>query len=131
MASFNKDYETGIKNEKDIYETICKKFNDNIKPSEDKFCKYDYKGDTYLYELKTRNNSYSKYPTTLIPHNKIIKGNKQIFLFSFTDGLYYIKKNMKLFNTFDLLDFCRNKRIDYNDKTQLYYYIPIDKLKKI
>jgi len=45
--------------------------------------------------LKTRTNTYDKYPTTIIGYNKVEEGFKSIkdgktvyFLFGFTDGLY-------------------------------------------
>jgi hypothetical protein len=56
---------------------------------------------------------------------------QQFFIFSFFDGVYYIKYNKELFKTFDLLDFQRRPRPDIVDRKQLYYYIPIEHLKKI
>lgn len=131
MASFKNDYAMGTKNEDKVLLQINSYFNDNIVKSSSKFSKYDYKGDEYYYELKTRNNNYKTYPTTLIPYNKIMKDKKQIFLFDFKDGLYYIEYIPDVFNDFELKHFVRNQRIDYNDIMSMYYYIPIEKLKKI
>jgi len=131
MASFKNDYEMGTKNEDKVLIQINSFFNDNIVKSTSKISKYDYKGDEYYYELKTRNNNYKTYPTTLIPYNKIMTNKKQIFLFDFKDGLYYIEYNPDVFNDFELKYFVRNQRIDYNDIMSMYYYIPIEKLKKI
>jgi len=131
MASFKNDYEMGTKNEDKVLIQINSFFNDNIVKSSSKFSKYDYKGDEYYYELKTRNNNYKTYPTTLIPYNKIMTNKKQIFLFDFKDGLYYIEYTPDVFNEFELKHFVRNQRIDYNDIMSMYYYIPIEKLKKI
>jgi len=131
MASFKNDYEMGTKNEDKVLIQINSYFNDNIVKSTSKISKYDYKGDEYYYELKTRNNNYKTYPTTLIPYNKIMTNKKQIFLFDFKDGLYYIEYNPDVFNDFELKYFVRNQRIDYNDIMSMYYYIPIEKLKKI
>jgi uncharacterized protein YeeX (DUF496 family) len=80
--------------------------------------------------LKTRNNKYNKYPTTLLPLDKIISNN-MIFLFSFQDGLYYIKYDKILFHTFEIKKYVRNIRNDYNDKLKDYLFIPIEKLIKI
>jgi hypothetical protein len=131
MASFKNDYEMGTKNEDKVLIHINSYFNDNIVKSTSKISKYDYKGDEYYYELKTRNNNYKTYPTTLIPYNKIMTNKKQIFLFDFKDGLYYIEYTPDVFNEFELKHFVRNQRIDYNDIMSMYYYIPIEKLKKI
>jgi hypothetical protein len=130
--SFKSDYNFGIQKEKDIYDIINNKFNDNIKQNKNKFAKFDFEGDKYLYELKSRKCNYSTYPTTLIPFSKCQSDNKKIiFLFNFVDGLYYIRYRKKIFDLFKLESFCRNRRSDYIDVKQLYYYIPIDKLKKI
>jgi hypothetical protein len=131
MASFKNDYEMGTKNEDKVLIQINSFFNDNIIKASSTYSRYDYKGDKYYYELKTRNNNYKTYPTTLIPYNKIMTNKKQIFLFDFKDGLYYIEYIPEVFNEFELKHFVRNQRIDYNDIMSMYYYIPIEKLKKI
>ena len=84
----------------------------------------------YKLYLLIRNNKYSDYPTTLIEKAKIIAHNI-VFLFNFIDGLYYIRYSEKKFSKFECKEFCRHKRYDYNDKPRPYYFIPIDKLKKI
>jgi hypothetical protein len=130
MKSFKKDYLFGKEKEKEVLEIIKIKFENNIIQSTNNFERYDFKGDKYYYELKSRNNTYSAYPTTLIEKAKIINDNI-IFLFNFTDGLYYIRYSEKKFSKFECKEFVRHKRYDYNDKPRLYYYIPIEKLKKI
>jgi len=131
MSSFKNDYSFGTKNEDVVLIKIEKHFNDNIKKSSSVVSRYDFKGDTYYYELKTRNNQYKTYPTTLIPYNKIMENKKQIFLFDFLDGLYYIEYDKDVFNKFELNEFVRKPRIDYKDKKSLYYFIPIECLIKI
>jgi hypothetical protein len=129
--SFKSDYEFGKKQELSILEIINEKFKDNIELVKYEYSTYDYKGDKRHYELKSRNNTYNKFPTTLIPASKIKDNKKIIFLFKFIDGLYYIKYRKNKFKDFKLDMFKRNQRIDYNDIKQLYYFIPIEKLKKI
>ena len=133
MASFKNDYIKGTENEIKIIDVLESYFSDNIKQVESKNSIYDYTGDKCIYELKTRNNEYNKYETTLITHNKIINniGKKQIFIFSFTDGLYYIEYNEELFNTFETKMFKRFQRTDYNDKYKKHIFIPIKHLIKI
>jgi hypothetical protein len=132
MASFKNDYAFGISNEDTVLEIITKYFNDGvITKAASPYSKYDFKGDKCYYELKSRNCSYNTYPTTIIPASKIMKDNKEYFLFSFTDGLYYIEYDETVFSAFSIGSFVRNQRVDYNDKKSLYYYIPIEKLIKI
>jgi len=128
--SFKKDYKFGVEKEDLILDIIKQHFKDNIEKSISKVSKYDYKGEKYYYELKSRNNNYKEYPTTLIGKNKVFSDN-HIFLFNFMDGLYYIEYKEDEFKKFDCKPFVRRKRYDYNDKEQLYYFIPIENLKKI
>lgn len=130
MSSYKKDYLFGKEKEDEVLNLIKKRFNENIIKSSYRYEKYDYKDDNYYYELKSRNNKYSDYPTTLIEKAKIFTDNI-IFLFNFTDGLYYIRYSEKKFSKFECKEFCRHKRFDYNDKPRPYYYIPIEKLKKV
>ena len=128
--SFKNDYTFGKQKEDEVLSIIRKKFNRNIVKSESRFERYDFKDDEYYYELKSRNNKYSDYPTTLIEKGKVIADNL-VFLFNFTDGLYYIIYNKDLFETFECKQFLRHKRCDFVDKPKLYYHIPIHQLTRI
>jgi hypothetical protein len=127
--SFKQDYSYGLKKEDELLPIIKSFFERDIQKSTNKFERFDYSDEKYKYELKSRHNTYDKYPTTLICADKIAKGI--IFLFNFYDGLYYIKYRKSKFNTFERKMFVRNKRDDFNDLEKEYIYIPIDKLKKI
>lgn len=131
--SFKYDYMNGIKNEDIVYNVLINKFsNDNIKKCKNKFSKFDFEGDKTLYELKTRNNYYNSYPTTLIAYDKIINtSKKQIFIFKFIDGIYYIEYDETKFKNYEKKYFRRNIRLDYNDIEKIYIYIPIKDLIKI
>ena len=132
MRSFKSDYSFGKKSEDIVLGKIETHFKDNIKSVKSQTSVYDYEGELNIYELKSRTNTYRAYNTTLLGYNKVISSNKkQIFVFSFTDGLYYIKYDEELFNTFEKKLFVRNQRSDYNDVLKLYIFIPIDKLIKI
>jgi hypothetical protein len=131
MRTFKEDYELGIKSEDVVLEKIKNYFSDDtIKKSESRVSRYDYKSETSLYELKTRTNACKKFPTTLLPKNKVF-GDNHIFLFQFTDGLYFLRYSRELFDTFECKPFRRIQRADYNDKEALYYYIPVDSLTHI
>ena len=127
--SFKKDYEYGLNKEKEILKVINNYFDRDIKQSIEKFCKYDFYDYKYNYELKSRRNNYNSYDTTLLPADKLQR--KTIYLFSFNDGLYYIKYKKERFDEFEKKDFVRPKREDKKDVKKEYIYIPIDKLKKI
>ncbi|MCP4119568.1 MAG: hypothetical protein GY737_30040 [Desulfobacteraceae bacterium] len=132
MKSFKQDFKYGIENEKRIFDLLQNKY-DNLKHSTDKYSKFDFYNDKYEFELKTRNNNYNAYPTTLIACDKVQRktDKKIILLFDFTDGLYYIKYKPRKFNKFSIIDFQRFQRKDFNDIKKQYYHIPINKLKKL
>jgi hypothetical protein len=131
MDKKNNDLKFGLEKEiivLDIIKNYWKK--DEIKKIENKFGKYDFEGNKYVYELKTRKFNYNKFETTLIPKNKIEENKKIKFLFLFTDGLYYIKYRKNVFDEFETKPFRRYDRGNF-DLEKEYIFIPINKLKKI
>jgi len=127
--SFKADYQFGKQKETEVLDRIQEYFKDNIRPTEGGYNRYDFQGDTKLYELKSRTNTYQAYPTTMIPKNKL-KENV-ILLFNFTDGLYYIEYNQEQFSKYTVSLFRRNNRVDHCDKQNEYVYIPVSDLTKI
>ena len=129
-SKYKEDYEFGLNNENDIKPIIENHFNTKLTKLT-QYHQMDWEDDNCFYELKSRNNEYLKYPTTMIGSNKIEyinKSNKQgIFLFKFIDGIYYLKydKNLKL----DKKIGGRKDRGKYEYKQ--YIYIPIEYLTKI
>ena len=88
---FEFDYKKGIENENKVLEylNLTNKFEKCKKN-----CPFDfYDNETYI-ELKSRNNEYNKYSSTMVGYNKIKIAEddetktKYKFLFLFTDGLY-------------------------------------------
>jgi hypothetical protein len=128
--SFKADYAFGKSQEQLILPRIRSHFSDTIEAEEDTFSISDFSGALYKYELKSRTTKYNEYPTTMIPAHKVNSEN-QIFLFNFTDGLYYIKYDPVKFATYDKKMFCRRARTDHKDVPRPYYYIPIVDLTKI
>jgi hypothetical protein len=127
--SFKKDLEFGLNKEKEILVLINKYFKREIHKTIDKYCKYDFFDFKYNYELKSRRCSINTYDTTLLPFDKIQR--KTIYLFNFTDGLYYIKYKKEIFDEFEKKEYVRNKREGKNDIKKEYIYIPTNKLIKI
>ena len=128
MTTLKKDYQDGKEDEIRVLPIITKYFNKDISLSSKKTDVYDFKDtEGTVYELKRRNNRHNSYPTTIIGINKI-QNNNCILLFDFSDGLYFIKYDKTLFDTFERNLFVRNKRLDYHDVEKEYLFIPIDKL---
>lgn len=86
---------------------------------------------TAFVELKTRNNTKDRYPTTMIPLSKIKWANENYpaefyFAFKFTDGLYYIKYDSAVFSKFEVGEGGRFDR--GRPELNQYCFIPIDTL---
>lgn len=129
MKSFIVDLKTGLSNEKVILTHLRRYFNREIRPTKLAYSKYDFYDKDNLYELKTRNNLFNTFKTTLIAEDKILDTLKsQYFIFSFTDKLAYIKYDKDVFKTFEVKAFQRDKRIDYTDNLKNYIYIPTNAL---
>ena len=134
--SYQNDLTFGLTNENYVIEKLNRHFKDeNIKSSKElglgKYCCYDAESDNTLYEIKSRRCKYETFSTTLLPAHKIKNRKKRlIFVFHFTDGLYYIEYKKELFDTFET-KMVKIFRGGINDKATLHYYIPIAHLLKI
>jgi hypothetical protein len=135
MNSYNKDYNYGKSKEIEALPIIQKYFNDNtIYQTKERYNPFDYIGTDAVYDIKSRTNTYSRYPTTLLKYYHVDKKPKDkdlIFLFYFTDGLYYIKYDPELFKTFDINELKRGDRVGKTDLHELHLMIPINKLTPI
>jgi len=136
MSDYDNDRAMGEKSEAEVIDVLSKAFNTEFAGTA-RYATIDFVSDTIEIELKTRNNEKDKYPTTLIPKSKIdyIKNNrrmkKYIFAFKFTDGLYYIEYDDKVFDKIECKMFVRDKRTGWSDAAQLYYYIPVTLLRPV
>jgi hypothetical protein len=94
MRTFNKtEYDWGIKKELECLPFISEVLDDVIHNKET-YNDFDYYSDTYDIELKSRRNKKDTYSTTIttkIKRDKAIKSKKKVlWIFNFTDGLYYL-----------------------------------------
>jgi hypothetical protein len=132
MKDYYVEKEFGIKSEKDNIKLISSFFNQEFKKTSF-YHPIDFISNTHYLEIKSRTNSYNKHPTTLLPLSKInyIKRHPKpaIFVFVFTDNIYYIDYDEKLFETFETKEYTRAPRTGIKDKPNQYIYIPIKNLK--
>ena len=133
--TFQEDYDFGMKGEVDTI-TALRTLNPTLMKTKDKYDPFDFVNDNYdvFVELKTRNNTKDKYPTTMISYSKILHAKKNpdrdyYFAFKFFDGIYYIKYNAELFATFTVGE---GGRFDRGfDEINQYIYIPVENLTMI
>jgi len=128
MRTFKEDYQFGKSEEEEILPLLNQHFKDDIKLVKNKFSKFDYVGGSYIYEVKSRTNKLKAFPDTLMPVSKVIPHKKQIFIFNFTDKIGYIEYSEENFKNIKKAPFKRNKREDFLDKVQEYFFIPISAL---
>jgi len=134
--SLRSDLSFGLANEMFVIEKLNVYFEgEEIKSSKElglgAYCKYDAESNHTIYEIKSRRCKYETYPTTLLPVHKIKEGNKRlVFVFHFTDGLFYIVYSKQLFDTFET-KMIKINRAGITDKPTLHHYIPIHHLTKI
>ena len=131
MPHYHEDYLFGTANQIKIFPILKAHFGDQLMETKAQYAKYDFYTENQYFELKTRKNKKSQYPTTLLTCNKIInlkEGEEQYFVFHFTDELCYIKYDKVLFDTFQRNKYSRENKVE--DMTD-YIFIPIDALKSI
>ena len=104
MKSFQNDLKKGKEDELLVLPKIQKFFNRDIIKVKDEYSRYDFQDNIYKYELKSRNNNYNKFPTTIIPSDKIIDKNL-ILLFNFYDGLTILNIMIGIFQILDVIFF--------------------------
>lgn len=129
--SFKNDYEFGKMEETKVFDLIKEFFySDNIIKVLNRYSKFDFEGDNFVYELKSRTCYSSTYESTIIGVDKIFENfqKKQIFLFNFRDGLYYIEYDSEKFKKYRQEIYKRKYRSDFNDKKVPYFFIDIEDL---
>jgi hypothetical protein len=133
QRTLQEDLSLGYKNEEELIPILNNFFNDNFRNTKDlygnEYYNYDFEGvNGTRIELKSRRNKYNDYPTTLMPVHKCVceKLCPNIFVFNFSDGLYYLEWNADKFKTYEtkMILYKRFGRMDYN----LHYMIPIEEL---
>jgi len=131
VRSFQNDLQFGLSNENNVIQQLSSYFKEEIEKTKPRYCPYDAISKTTKYEIKTRRCCYQQYPTTIIPVSKVRNiTDKLIFVFHFTDGLYYIVYDKELFDTFEKQNI-QIYRKGIQDKPTEHYYIPISQLQKI
>lgn len=101
--SYNNDVAFGFDNETKVIDILKNNWKDeNIIKTTDRYCKYDFESDNCIWELKSRRNTKTQYPTTIIPEHKLLDIPKEYyFVFYFKNNVCcYIKYDRDLFQSF-------------------------------
>ncbi len=129
MVHWNNSYLFGKAQESKILPLLQSYFGREITPTEGRYAKYDYSDDDFNYEVKSRTNTMTAYPTTMITKNKTEGSDKPvILLFNYKDCLAYIKYDEEQFKDYLVEQFSR-AGLKADEKPHLY--IPINHLSVI
>jgi len=134
MPTNEEEYAFGVAQEEELQPFFEMFFGRPLTTTE-KYDPFDFVGGDIKIELKSRKNTYSKYPTTIVGMYKINQicplpsPIEHYFVFNFTDGVYYWKYNTEEFNKMKQITIKRRDR-PYS-KGSKYLSIPIEKLTKM
>lgn len=120
----SKDIEFGLKQEDLVYKRLVDFFKKDLKKTTT-YEKWDWiDEDNTTYELKSRRCMSSSYSTTILPIHKLIENKKQVFIFNYLNGIYYINNDDNKFNSYK-----RTNILDSRCGAEvLHYLIPIQDL---
>jgi hypothetical protein len=104
MEIIREDCNFGIPQEPTVISKLAVHFMEDIIPSGNPYSRWDASSETTKYEIKSRRNTHDKYPTTIIPVDKTTVAGRLVFVFNFTDGLYYIVFNQQQFSRYEIRD---------------------------
>jgi hypothetical protein len=130
MHYYNNDDTSSVSKVKELLDT---KYSTDFKRTKD-FSIFDLKDEITktFAEVKKRNNTKDKYPTTMVGQNKFLKakeyydkGYNILFCFEFTDGLYYYEYCDEKLETK-----LGGRRDRDRPEFKNYVYIDVKKLKK-
>jgi hypothetical protein len=132
LEILNADLAFGLPREDAVITRLSDYFNERINRAEYQFSPFDASSETTKYEIKSRRNKYEAYPTTIIPVDKTerIKGDRLVFVFNFTDGLYYIVYSKETFAKYSIqeVEAVRSRGVR---TLKPHYFIPIGDLIQI
>ena len=132
LEVLNADLAFGLPKEDPVLEKLRKHFAEEIAKSTYQYCPHDGFSETTEYEIKSRRNRYNQYPTTIVPVSKVrnMKRSRLVFVFNFTDGLYYIEYKKDSFAKYNIkmVEAVRKRNGVVGKTIEPHFEIPINHL---
>jgi len=130
------DLALGLANEDRQFGLIERLVGCGLAKDENRFASFDYHNHdkTKFAELKTRRIRHNQYPTTLISADKIAHiedGKEYYFIWSYTDGLYYLKYDKEVWKNFECKMYRRFDRSDRREFPKPHIFVPCELLVKV
>jgi len=131
QRSYENDVAYGLQNQPVVVKQLSKHFNESITSTVHRYCQYDAFSPTTKYEIKSRRCKSSTYDTTIVPVHKV-KGidERLVFVFHFTNGLFYIVYDKEVFDKFEKRN-VTTYREGIENLPVLHYFIPVKELIEI
>jgi hypothetical protein len=129
------DLNYGYTNENEILSLLNSTFSDTFRHTRElygEYWNYDFEGNSgKKIEMKSRRNKHDTFAETIIPVHKCKnKNSPNIFIFQFTDGIYYIEYDSNKFdNDYEIKNIVSKRKDKYENKP--HYFIPVSDLIKI
>jgi hypothetical protein len=129
MPTKSEDLNFGLKSEEKNKATLEAFFGKGLKKT-GTYDPMDYtdEAQTIFIEMKTRRVNHNQYATALIGKNKVdfceTSNATCYFVYVYLDGLFYVKYDKALFDTFECADYERGWREGGIQPKQLFYFIP-------
>jgi hypothetical protein len=130
MKILNRDINYGTELEIPIIKRMEDYFGEVISKAEDRFSPFDAYSDNTKYEIKSRRNRYEAFPTTIISCDKTRTKGRLIFVFHFTNGLFFIEYKEEIFQQFQIQNVAAVRKGGLRT-LKPHYFIPIERLIKI
>lgn len=128
MVHYTQSYAFGKQQEVEILPILVEKLNRNIQAYPERYSKHDYFCDDYNYEVKSRTNKMTQYPTTMITEDKAVGDKPVVFVFNYTDKICLIDYDKEKFDKYERREF---SRANLKDDEKTHIYIPISDLQVI
>ena len=102
LKSLQGDIAYGTAKEDGVIQHLQVHFKESIAKSVYQYSSYDAESENTKYEIKCRRIKHDTFKTTIIGCNKTRTKGRLVFVFCYTNGLYYIEYNKEKFDTYDI-----------------------------
>jgi hypothetical protein len=128
----NKDIAFGTSLEQKVIDILADYFQEPVEKTKYRYSPYDAVSPSAKYEIKSRRNRHDQYDTTIVPVDKTtrVTEDRLIFVFHFTDGLYYIVFSEEQFKDYEVRDVTAIRSGGVRT-SKPHFFIPVKDLKRI
>jgi hypothetical protein len=134
LRTKQQDKELGDKNEIEMRLILERLFSCDFHKDSDEYAAIDFynTSKSKWVETKRRQINHDAFSTVMISAHKVShcvkKGCEYYFIWKYNDGVWGLRYNKLLFDTFEKRMYKRHDRADHVQQPSLHYFIPIKHL---